>query len=81
MNKTFSKQAETASRKHEKKGEGKSRHCFMEGVVFCNKNSPKQFTEDDMFQILYDGVGNFALQHKLEIKSSDLKQWFKKYIK
>jgi len=81
MNKAFSKKAVEASRKHEKKGESRNRNCFVEGVNFCDKNSPKQFTEKDMFQLLYDGIGHFAHKNNLTINGKDLQNWFKKNIK
>lgn len=82
MNKFFSKKAAEASRKHEKKDKlTKSRNCFMSGVEFCDKNSPKQYTEKDMFQLLYDGVGHFANKNDITINGRELQSWFKKTLK
>jgi len=81
MNKTFFKKAEAASRKHAKKGGSNNKHSFMDGVEFCNKNSPNQFDEKEVFQALYDGIGHFAHKHDIKIKGNELTTWFKKYIK
>ena len=81
MNKNFSKKVEVASRKHEKKGLSKSRHCFIAGAEFVDKNSPKQFDEKDMFQILSDGVSHFAINNDLTVNTTELNKWFKKYMK
>ena len=81
MNKAFLKEATEASRKHEKKGDNRNRNCFVEGVTFCDKNSPKQYTEKDMYQMLCDGMGHFAHKNNLTINVADLKSWFKTYIK
>lgn len=80
MNKSFYKKSEEASRKHEKKG-GANKHSFMEGVNFCNNNSPKQFDEKEMFQTLYDGVGHFAQKNDIKINNKELLNWFKNHIK
>lgn len=81
MNKKFSKKIEQAARRHEKLADNRNRNCFKTGAEFWDKNSPKQFTEKDMFQMLYDGVGHFAYKNNITINGYDLTKWFKKYIK
>lgn len=81
MNKGFYKKAEEASRKHGKKSPSNNKHSFLEGVEFCDKNSPKKFDEKEMFQAVYDCVGHFAFQNNIKIKGTELTAWFKKYIK
>lgn len=81
MNKAFSKKVEQAARKHEKSADNRNRNCFINGAQFCDKNSLKQYTKEDMFQILYDGIGHFAHKNKLTISGRDLTKWFKEYIK
>jgi hypothetical protein len=81
MNKAFFKKAESASRKHEKKGGSNNKHSFMDGVDFCSKNSPNKFNEKEMFQAVYDGIGFFAHKNDIKINGKELNSWFKKYIK
>ena len=79
MNKSLSKKIEQASRKHEKLADNRNRNCFKAGAEFYDKNSPKQFTKEDMFQMLYDGAGYFA--HNITTSARDLTKWFNEHIK
>ena len=81
MKKSFSKTIEQASRKHEKSADNRNRNCFKAGAEFCDKKSPKQFTKEDLFQALYDGVGYFANKNNITINGRELTKWFKNYIK
>lgn len=81
MNKAFSKIVEQAALKHEKKSEYTNRHCFKAGAEYCDKKSPKQYTKKAMYQMLYDGIGHFALENKITIDTGELNRWFKAYIK
>jgi hypothetical protein len=81
MNKQFSKKVEQAARKHEKLADNRNRNCFTAGAQFCDKNSSKQYTEKDMFQMLYDGVGHFAHKNNITINGNQLQKWFKEYIR
>jgi hypothetical protein len=81
MKKSLISQLEVASRKHEKSGTNRNRNCFKAGAEFCYKNSEKQFTKADMFQMLYDGIGHFAYKNNIIIDGKELDKWFKKYVK
>ena len=81
MKKGFIVKLEQAARKHEKKSPNRSRNCFKAGAEFCDENSPKQFTKEDMFQVLYDGIGHFAFKNKININGNELTKWFKEYLK
>jgi len=81
MNKSFGKKIEQAARKHEKTLDNRNRNCFKAGAEFCDKNSPKQFSKKDAFQILYDGIGHFAYKNNIVINGRELTKWFNEYVK
>lgn len=81
MNKKFSKKLEQAARKHSKSTTLGPKNSFIEGAEFTNKHSEKQYTQKDMFQIVYDSVGYFAHKHNIIIDGRYLTKWFKNYIK
>ncbi|HUS50358.1 MAG TPA: hypothetical protein VMZ91_09345 [Candidatus Paceibacterota bacterium] len=80
MKKSFILELEKVARKHEKGTIGRSRNCFKAGAEFCDKKSEKQFSKADMFQMLSEGVLNFAEKNKIKVSNSEIKTWFKKYI-
>lgn len=82
MNKALSKKLEQVARKHSKSNNVLgAKDSFIKGGEFINKNSEKQYTEKDMFQITYDALGYFAYKNNIIISGKDITKWFKTYIK
>ncbi len=81
MNKTLSKKLEEAARKYSKKSTLGLKDSYIKGGEFINKRSDKQYTQKDMYHLLYEGVYHFLSNQGKPIAQADIKTYFKNYIK